>query len=267
MIIDVFSKYLIVIPVKSLKTIHIVPRFSMLFEKTKPLKIRTDRGLEFNNKDFIALCQHHGIKYYTTTNQTKKCAIVERVNRTIRNKIRSYMSHHGTNRYIDAVKNIVKSYNHSVHRSIQMKPIDVDESDERIVFKNLYGHPNMLSILKAQQQPKKYEVGDEVRQKLDEKLLDKGYHQKWSDVVYKIRKVYNKLSKPQYSVELNGTIFPRRFYPEELQLVRINPDTRWVIERIIRRRTRENIREALVRFRGFGPEHDQWIPLDQISEQ
>lgn len=267
MIIDVFSKYLRVIPVTSLKSNEMIPKFEMLFKKTKPTRIRSDRGLEFTNKHFVALCQKYHIRFYTTTNQTKKCAIVERVNRTIRNKIRSFMAHTGKYRYIDALKNIVKSYNHSIHRTINMKPIDVDESDEKIVFKNLYGHPNMLSIMKIKQSPKKYELGDEVRQKFDEKLMDKGYIQKWSDIVYKVSKVHDKLIKPQYSVEYNGIPLRRRFYPEELQLVKTTPSTRWPIEKILRKRRINNVEEVLVRYRGFGPEHDQWIPQSHLIDQ
>lgn len=268
MIIDAFSKYLIVIPVKTLRAEELIPKFTKLFRKVKPMKIRTDRGLEFNNRHFISLCQRFKIKFYTTSNQTKKAAIVERVNRTIRNKIRSYLAHKNTLRYIDALKQIVKSYNHSIHGSTHMAPIDIDESDERKVFKNMYGHPNMLSILKNQKNMRnKFERGQEVRQKFDEKLLDKGYVQKWSDQVYKIRKVYNKLSKPQYTIALDDRVISRRFYPEELQIVRTTPNTRWIIEKILRKRKRNNIEEVLVRFRGFAPEYDQWIPLTHLREE
>jgi hypothetical protein len=35
----------------------------------------------------------------------------------------------------------------------------------------------------------------------------------------------------------------------------------------LRYRTNNNIREALVSFRGYGPEHNQWIPVTEIQRQ
>jgi hypothetical protein len=242
-IVDQFSKYLIAIITKSLKMKELIPKFKILFSRSKPMKIRTDRGSEFNNKEFRALCQKYNIIYYTTTNQTKKCAIVERVNYEIRKRIRRYVDHTGNYRYIDKLKDVIGFY-------------------------NLYGYPNMLEILKSKQKNKIFEIGDEVRLKFDEKPLHKGSNQKWSDIVYKVMKVYNKLRKPQYSVEYNGNILNRRFYPEELQKVKTNPNSDWRIEKILRYRTNKitNIREALVRWKGFSPEDDQWIPLEAIRD-
>ena len=267
-VIDVFSKYLIAIPMKTLKGKDVADKFERLFKTVKPMKIRSDRGKEFDNFHFRNLCKKYGIIYYTTTNQTKKCAIVERVNKTMRLKIGRFISHRGNYRYIDNLKDLVKSYNHSIHRTTKMRPIDIDEDDEKQVFQNMYGYPNMLEILKSKQGQKKFEVGDTVRQKFDEKVLDKGTDQKWTDIVYKIRKVYNKLTKPLYAVELNGSDVNRRFYPEELQKVTVDNDSRWRIDKILRyRTTSDNIREALVRWKGYPQYPDQWIPLEAVRSR
>ena len=262
-IIDVFSKYLIVIPLKNKSMNEVTKKFNLLFAKIKPSKIQSDRGKEFDNHQFRKLCSDHGIIYFTTQNQTKKCAVVERVNRTLRIKIQRYMVHRGTYRYIDIIEKIVKGYNHSVHRSTEMKPIDVKMNDESKIFKKLYGAENMIEIMKQRQGDKKFETSDTVRVKFDERPLEKGYQQKWSDIVYKVRKVYNKLLKPQYSVSLNDQNLKRRYYPEELQKVSVE-NTNFQIDRILRYRRRENQREALIRWRGYGPEHDQWIPVTEI---
>lgn len=265
-IIDVFSKYLRIIPVKSLKIAEIVPKFEAIFKKMKPKKIRTDQGKEFDNREFRALCQKYNIIYFTTNNQTKKCAVVERVQKTLRLKIEKNMVHRGSYRYIDFLPDIIKSYNHSFHRTIRMKPIDVDESDERMIFKNTYGFKNMLEIIKNQQTERHFEVGDEVRIKFDEKPFDKISTQRWSEKVYKIDKVFNKIDKTLYTVKLNSVPLRKRFYSSELQKVRTTPETRWRIERVIKYRTVNNIREGLVRWLGYDSQYDQWIPVQQIED-
>jgi hypothetical protein len=37
-------------------------------------------------------------------------------------------------RYIDMLPNLVYSYNHSVHRSIKLKPVDVTRENEERVY-------------------------------------------------------------------------------------------------------------------------------------
>lgn len=220
-IIDIFSKYLYVIPIKRKCMKEVTERFEILFKKIKPTKIRSDRGKEFDNREFRALCQKYDIIYFVTENQTKKCAIVERINRTLRHKIQRYMNHNKTFKYINVVKYFVHAYNNTIHRSTGMAPKDVDEKNETIIFKKLYNAKNMLELIKKKNSKNKFEIGDLVRRKFDPKPLDKGYKQRWSTDVYKVRKVYNKFHKPQYSLELNGQRLRRRYYPEELQKVSI----------------------------------------------
>ena len=265
-IIDVFSKYIYVIPIKNKSMKEVSEKFEILFKKVKPTKIRSDRGKEFDNKSFKVLCQKYNIIHFVTENQTKKCAVIERLNRTLRNKIERFLAYKTSRKYIDDLKSIVNSYNNSIHRSIGMSPIDVNENNESIIFKNLYHADNLFDLIKNKKSQKlKFEIGDTVRQKFDPKSLDKRYHQKWSDVVYKVRKVYNKFKTPQYSLELDGKDLRRRFYPEELQKVIINKNTKWVIEKRLRYRTKDNQREVLVKWRGHPNQYNSWIPLETVE--
>ena len=265
-IIDVFSKFLICIPTKTKTMFEITYKFNILFSKVKPINLQSDRGREFNNRDFKLLCQHNNVNYFTTENQTTKCAVVERVNRTIRLRITKYMAHHGTNRYIDALPDIIRSYNYSIHRSINMSPIQVNLKNENKVFKKLYGVDTFLELLKSDRGKKSFNENDEVRLKFDKKKMDRGHDQMWSDMVYKIRNVYDKFSKPQYSVQYGNEILKRRYYPEELQSIQVDKNTFWPIEKILRYRKNNNQVEALVRFKGHNYESDQWIPMDQVQK-
>jgi len=265
-IIDSFSKYLYVIPIKNKSMSEVYSKFEILFKKVTPSKLRSDRGKEFDNHQFRSLCARYNVKYFTTENQFKKCAIVERINRTLRIKIQRYLLHNLTKKYIHVVKHIVNSYNNSVHSSIKMRPKDVNKSNENKVFKNLYKANNLLELMKKTKQSKlKFEEGDTVRQKYDPIVFDRGHNQKWSDTVYRIRKVYNKLHKPLYSLELGDSRLKRRFYPEELQKVRIDSNTSWIVEKRLRYRTKNNIREVLVKFKGYPSSYNQWIPVTTVA--
>ena len=62
---------------------------------------------------------------YEAINDTK-AAIVERVNRTFKNKMYRYFKAENTFRYMDVLQDVVESYNNTYHRSIGMKPSQVN---------------------------------------------------------------------------------------------------------------------------------------------
>jgi transposase InsO family protein len=96
----------------------------------KPEKIMTDQGTKFLNKHFRALIKEEDIELYNTYNETK-ASIVERLIRTLKTKMWRYFTAQKTMRYVDMLPDMVYSYNHSIHRSINTKPVDVTTENER----------------------------------------------------------------------------------------------------------------------------------------
>uniref|UniRef100_A0A158P5N7 Integrase catalytic domain-containing protein n=1 Tax=Tetranychus urticae TaxID=32264 RepID=A0A158P5N7_TETUR len=84
--------------------------------------MKSDQGKEFLNSQVKQLFANNGINFFTSTDDVIKCAIVERFNRTLRTRIYRYLHYYNTRRYIDDLQKIVKSYNNSYHRTIQMSP-------------------------------------------------------------------------------------------------------------------------------------------------
>ena len=85
----------------------------------KPDKLQTDQGKEFVNATFKQLMKENNINFFTTTDDAIKCAIVERSNRTLRERIYRFMHHNKyIIRYINDLQKIVTGYNNNYHRSI-----------------------------------------------------------------------------------------------------------------------------------------------------
>ena len=61
---------------------------------------------------------------YSTYNEGKS-VVAERFIRTLKNKIFKHMIAIWQNIYFDSLDDIVNKYNHTVHGTIKMKPIDV----------------------------------------------------------------------------------------------------------------------------------------------
>jgi len=49
-----------------------------------------------------------------------------------------YFTAYGTRKYIDVLQQIVSAYNNRIHRSINMKPADVNDANEKLAYNNLY---------------------------------------------------------------------------------------------------------------------------------
>ena len=88
-VINVFSKYLYLVPVKSKNGPSIASAFRSIFhdDSCRPVWVLTDKGKEFLNKQFQDMLRYEGIQFQVCKNPDLKCAVVERAHRTIRDRL------------------------------------------------------------------------------------------------------------------------------------------------------------------------------------
>ena len=101
-VIDIFSKYAWVVPVKYKKGVSIVNGFQKVLNKSghKTNKIWVDKGSEFCNSSFKKWLKDNDIEMYLTHNEGKY-VVAERFIRTLKTKIYKYMTSISKNEYID----------------------------------------------------------------------------------------------------------------------------------------------------------------------
>ena len=58
--------------------------------------------------------------------------------------------------------------------------------------------------------------------------------------------------------DLNGEPIEGIFYEQELAPALIEPDV-YVVEKVLKRRTRKGIKEMLVKWKGYTSKHNQWV--------
>ena len=179
-VIDIFSKYAWVVPLKDKKGISIVIAFQSILKQSnrKPNKIWVDKGSEFYNASFKKWLQDNDIVMYSTHNEGKS-VVPERFIRTLKSKIYKYMTSISKNVYIDKLDDIVNEYINTYHTTIKMKPIDVKD--------NTYINTDK----KINHKDPKFKVGDRVRISKYKNNFAKGYTPNWSEVVFVIKKFKN----------------------------------------------------------------------------
>ena len=116
-VIDVFSKFLYLIPVKTNSGPAVTAAFRSIFDDKpklmtrRPVWVRTDKGKEFLNKDFQDMLRDEGNHFQVCKNPDVKCAFVERAQRKIRDRLYKYLTYKNTFRYIDVLPKFVRVYN------------------------------------------------------------------------------------------------------------------------------------------------------------
>ena len=108
-IIDLYSRHAWSIPVKNKTGKSIVEAFNSLSETKKPKKLWVDNGSEFYNKIFKKWLNDNNIEMYSTFNEGK-AVVIERFNRTLKNKMFKYFTANGTYKYIDILSSLINEY-------------------------------------------------------------------------------------------------------------------------------------------------------------
>ena len=242
LVIDIFSKYGWIVPLKNKKGETVANALKTIFKERKPEKLWTDKGREFYNKDVKDL-----VELYSTENE-EKSSIVERWIRTIKEKMWKYFTDNNTYNYMNVLPELVEDYNNTVHSSIKMTPIDASkEENELTVWRNLYPDRYKINNLTP-----KFSVGDEVRITKKKKVFEKGYTTRWTEEIFKIKEIQNTDPITYKSEDLQGEEIKGTFYEPELQKTE---QQIYRIEKIIKKEKNK----LLVKWKGYSDKFNSWV--------
>ena len=243
-VIDIFNKYGWIIPLKNKKGETIVKALKDIFKESgrRPVKLWTDKGREFLNKDVRDL-----VELYTTENE-EKSSIVERWIRTMKEKMFKYFTDNNTYNYIDVLPDLVEDYNNTVHSSTKLTPTDASkEENELKVWRNLYPDRYKTSRLNP-----KFSVGDEVRITKKKKVFEKGYTTRWTEEIFTIKEI-RETDPITYKLEdLQGEEIKGIFYEPELQKTEQQV---FRIEKVIEKEKDK----SFVKWKGYPDKFNSWV--------
>ena len=195
-VIDDFSRRVWTRTLKSKNGKQVAKAFKDIFQDGfKTLKLRSDAGAEYTNQIVRKLFADEGIHHFTTSNETK-ANIAERVIKTLKSKYFRYMTEHQTFRYIDIIDDVTHAYNHSYHRTIKMRPVDVTKENQAQVRNNIYGRTEGFKM-----KPYRYSIGDWVRISYLKRTFQREYTEKWSRELFKVVKRVRMQGKAMYTLE------------------------------------------------------------------
>ena len=204
--IDIFSTFVWIVPLKRKTGQEVANAFSRILKERRPSKTWVDRGWELYNKEVQKL-----VELYSTENDENFC-VIERMNRTIKEKMFKYFSANNTRKYVDVLDLLMNQYNNTIHSSIKMNPKEASRKEnENKVWRNLYAEFGGKTLAS------KFSIGDNVRITKTKNLFDKGYTQRWTEEVFKISKIQLTIAVTYKITDYNGEEIQGSFYEQELQ--------------------------------------------------
>ena len=284
--IDTFSKRLWTWPLrrKTAKEVHDALFYTIVNSRPRVKKIQTDQGMEFFNRQFKTFLRNLQIPvqlYHSWTD--KKASIVERCQRTLRNRLGKYWEMTGSLRWVDVLQDVTDSYNNSYHRTIGMTPNEVTgtRANIRLIRRRMYPRSNqgepgyeeyrrqrIKNMLLASKTKDMIKIGDFVRVLTDVKRFPKESDKNFTNEIFRVSEMRDPMAYGYtYDLEpitfkitrLRGAVIPRgrarerksikgSFYQSELQK--------------IKRSERELVQEPIP-----PPDHEEQPAEPQLEEQ
>lgn len=280
-LIDIFSRYLFIVPLKNKHHQNIVDGLKLVFQKRrKPNTLRTDKGSEFKNRWVKAFLKKEEIHAIYTQNETK-ANYAERVIRTMKNLMYRYFMKNRTYRFINILQDLVKSYNKRPHRSLGGNApanVNKENADEIRLESYLSGKTKLdvnqsktLGRSKEKKRAKpffKFKIGDDVRLSQLKHPFQRDYQQKWTEEFFKVNERYKRGQIPVYKLkDLAGDPIEGTFYESELQKVIKSEDVSYRVEKILKRRRHGKTQEVYVKWEGWPNKFNSWIPESSLEKQ
>ena len=202
----------------------------------------------------------HEIHQFSVKSKNQ-AAVVERFNRTLRNRMHRYFSYSNTHRWIEVLPNLLNAYNKSMHRTIQMAPKDVSKSNEQEIWLK---QEKMSLPPRRRKKRNDFHVGMYVRVSKAKGTFEKGYTHNWTTEVFQISEILNTTPVQVKLIDLNGTEIVGSWYLQEIQQVNL-PET-YKIEKVLGQRKVGRRKEYLVKWVGYSDKFNQWIPENQMTQ-
>lgn len=250
-VIDTFSKFGFSRPLKTKTAEETAAAFENILLSYKYRRyvklLCCDRGREFTGNAFRSMLDRHGIKMFHV-HTPMKASIVERWNRTIKNKMFLHFSLNASYRWYDVIGDLVDRYNNTIHHVTGMKPSEVTKNHEKFLLDTVY-HNNVKFKQKTD-----LRVGDAVRISDISGTFRRGYLPNYSPAIFYVEKVENTQPVTFKLRKENGQLDPRGYYRRELK--KVKHDGVYLVEKVLRTDTK---RGSLVKWLGYDDSFNSWV--------
>ena len=173
-------------------------------------------------------------------------------------------------RFIECLQDLVKSQNSTPHSSLpnQLASEQVTKDNEAEIWDKMYNKVGKAELNRVRSLKYKFRIGDIVRLSHARYAFQRDYQQKWTGELFKVSERFIEQNIPIYKVVdfLNEQVDGRFYSQEMLKVTNKGENTLWIIEKIIKRRTRGGKRQYLVKFQDWPSKSNSWIDANSVVD-
>ena len=264
-LMDGYSRYLFVFPLKSLKQCHVVPCIENVIKDSifSIKNLFTDRGSEFWNSGVNRLMEKYKINHYSTRSETK-CGVIERVIKTLKRKFSKFVIEYNNEKFIDYLDCIVLNYNVTPHSGILNEtPLDIYTMHNQDQIMDFSLRINRKHFLTFKSFPNLLERGTVVRLSCMKKTFSRAIYLQNTVELFSIHDIKETIPPVYVIKDLAGNIADGTFYRQEIIPV-VHKNIYPV--KIIRKRKKGRKVEYLVEWVGYPHEENQWIRQSDLEK-
>ena len=259
-VIDVFSKKAWVAPLKNKSGLEVSKALAPILLESKPGYLQTDKGKEFYNSEVKKVLNSMGVTHFSSENETIKASVVERFNRSLRASLHRSFTHHGNERFVETLQDVVRSYNARHNSAIGMTPNSVNVENSEEVWLRLNNQEKAFENSGPQ-----LKAGDPVRITKARVTFQRGYTPNWSKEIFYVESLLPTTPTTYRLRDWAKEPVVGTFYAKELQKVK-EPNV-YDIEEIVERKKIRGKKMVLVKWTGYPPEFNQWIPEADVVDK
>ena len=142
------------------------------------------------------MLRDEGIQFQMCRNPDLKCAVVEHVHHTIRDRLYKYFTYTNTYRYNDVMPKIVKAYNDTVHWTKGMVHSRATDTEVLAMWKMEAARIGRVRVAKAMT----FRVGQHVRISKKKMRFGKAAEQNFSTEIFRVTKVIDRRPRAVYEL-------------------------------------------------------------------
>ncbi|KAK3087426.1 hypothetical protein FSP39_005823 [Pinctada imbricata] len=260
--IDIFSRFVWTAPLKTKTGIEVAQALEKIFKTAgaNPHYIRTDKGTEYLNSRVKKILTRKHVKHFVSQNSLK-ASYAERAIKTIKKKLFRLMTYKHSHQWIDYLEDVTQSYNNTYHHGIRKAPIAVNKDDRYQLWILQRANVNK----KVPQY--KFKIGDPVRISHLRNIFRREYDDRWTREIFFITSKFIKDNICFYTLkDYSNEEIIGNFYQSELQKAVIDDNATYTVEKVLRKRKRNNKEEVLVKWLGWDKKFNSWIPLSELKD-
>ena len=258
--VDVFSRQAYACAIKTTSAAEMIRCFKNIFAQKKPSQMRSDGGSEFRSLKVRSFLKEQGVTHYITQS-THQAGYAEICIKAIKNKITKYMLYNNTDKWVNALQDVLHSYNNTKHSSLGRTPASINEENQEEALLQQY----VIKPPKVhKKRPYKYSIGDDVRISYRRRTFPRAYDVKWTGEHFKVTRRYRRQNINQYKLkDYNDEPIVGAFYESELQ--KITPPEEFKIEKVLKTKGRGRNKRVYVKWKNWGSRFNSWIAADSLK--